>query len=171
MKNNPQKFWKKKNEKKLMKKINRKPRYDWDWNINLSNIPQWPRRRIEGVDGNYSGGVFYYPWYKRNWAAETPILLSCTPFAPSCSSEFNFQEEGRGIVETCSDTSPSEKNMQVSNSDSTHSSDRPDIGSMNLNDEENCSTSIDATVPSKSAEQQPRQTKRRFKNRWSSYSV
>ncbi|XP_050055021.1 uncharacterized protein LOC126549559 [Aphis gossypii] len=142
-----------------MKKMNRKPRYDWDWNINLSNMSQWPRRRTEEVDGNYSDDVFYYPWYRRNWAAETPAIIpSCTPFEPSCSSEFNFQEEGRGKVETCSDTSPSEENMQVSNSDSTHSSDMSDNGSMNLNDEENnnCSTSIDATVPSKSAEQHNR---------------
>lgn len=93
MNNNPQKFWKKKNEKKPIKKINRKTRYDWDWNINLSNMLQWPRERIEGVNGNYSNDVFYYPWYKSNWAAETPVIPSCAPFAPSYSSEFNFQEK------------------------------------------------------------------------------
>lgn len=169
MKNYPQKFWKKKNEKKPLKKLNRKLRYNWDWNINLSNMMQWPRKRTEVVDGNYSDDVFYYPWYKRNWAAETPIIPSCTPFAPSCSLEFNFQEESHGI-ETYSDTSSSEENLTVSNSDSTHSSNMPDIESMNLN-EEKFSTSINATVPSKSAEQQMRQTKRRFKNQWSSYSM
>jgi len=151
----PQKFWGKKNEKKPMKNTKRKPRYDFEWKINLSNILQWPRRRIEAEDGNYSNDVFYYPWYKRNWAAETLIIPSCNPFAPSCSSEFNFQEEGNGKVETCSGTSPSKENLTVSDSDSTHISNMKDIESMNFN-EENCFISINVTVPLKSAEQPPR---------------